>query len=197
MAPAEDIALLARFVKLMGDRGRLAIIGLLAAKPRPLDELDEELTSMSRATLQRNLKLLEDADWISSEENGCYKLRVDSLTTLRAAVARVDASVGVGGNVTAPAPTASAPAESSQAVVHAFFDDRGRLRRLPAQRRQRELVLGHITERLFTLGRTYDEQEVDDLLKPVYEDYPNLRRALVDEGALEHRGDRYWLSLRK
>ena len=197
MSPTDDVPHLVRFVKMMADRGRLAIIGLLAFKPHTLDELGEELSNVSRATLERNLKLLEDAEWIASEPGGKYRLRTDSLTTLRAAVARVEAN---------PAPSAAAsvapsatPAsdEPSQAVLHAFFDDQGRLRRLPTQRRQREIVLSHITERLFSLGRTYDEQEVDDLLKPVYEDYRNLRRALVAEGALVNRNDRYWLSLRR
>ncbi|MBW3622774.1 MAG: DUF2087 domain-containing protein [Armatimonadetes bacterium] len=195
--PPDDLALMTGFVKLLGDRGRLAIIGLLAARPRTLDELAEDLATASRATLTRNLKLLEDAEWISSDGNGTYRLRPDALTTLRAAMARVEILSGAMSDSDAPATTAPAPRQNPQPMLAAYFDDQGRLRRMPAQRRQKELVLRHVGEQLFTMGRSYDEKEVNELLEPLYKDVDAIREDLVEVGVMERRNGRYWISLRK
>lgn len=196
MASTDDIVFMARMVKLLGDRGRLAMVGLMAVKPQTLEDLAKELPSTPRATLERNLKLLQEAEWISPEDNGTYRLRMDALTTLRASVARVESSPTPDSASSPQLKTASSSGETNQPVLHAFFDESGRLRRLPTQSRQRKIVLHHVAEHIFTLGRTYDEQDIDDLLQPLYEDVKNLRTALVSEGILENRNGRYWLSIR-
>jgi DNA-binding HxlR family transcriptional regulator len=184
MAHPDDVSLMSRFVKLLGDRGRLAIVGLLAARPRTFQELAQELPNVSESLLQRHLRLLEDAEWVATQPDERYHLRADALTTLRAALARAE---------TAP----TRLPDSNDAVLKTFFDKEGRLRGLPTQRGRWELVLRHVADRCFALGRSYEEQEVNNLLIPLYEDYPTLRRALVAAGFLESRDGRYWLSLKR
>jgi hypothetical protein len=75
-------------------------------------------------------------------------------------------------------------------VDRAFFDD-GRLRRMPAKRSKRLIVLDRLAQ-LFEPGRTYREQAVNDALVTVHPDYAMLRRYLVDEGFLAREFGWYW-----
>ncbi len=182
----DDVALLARYVKLLGDRTRLAIVGLLAARPRTMEELQAELGSPSLSTVTRHLRLLTEAHWVSVNADGVYQFQPETLPAMRAAVARIETAVK-------PAPTEP----SSEPIVRAFFDAQGRLLRLPVQSAPREAILKQISEQRFTVGRIYDEKEVDALLRPVKKEAVNLRRHLVDEGFLETRNARYWVSLKR
>jgi DNA-binding transcriptional ArsR family regulator len=195
MAPPDDLMLMTRFVKLLGDRGRLAIVGLLAARPRSREELARELPGASPATLARNLKLLGDAEWIDSDEEDRYRLRPEALTTLRAALARVEVAPHLATSRAEIVPAHKKGIEPPNALVNAFFDDHGRLRRLPEQKRQRERVLRALAEENFTLGRSYEEREVDETLEPLFDDVDRLRLALVSDGVLVNRDGRYWLSV--
>lgn len=197
MPPADDVSLMARYFKLLGDRGRLAIVGLLAARPRTLEELQAELPSTSRSILSRNLKLLEESDWITPQEDGCYQLRAETLTILRAALARVETSLPTQPDSTLLEKALAQPTEGRNAFIKVYFDDKGHLRRIPDQRQHREMVLRHVGEQHFTIGRAYDEQEVDELLSTLFGDARALRQALVEEGVLESRAGVYWFSLRK
>ena len=175
---------MSRAIKILADRHRLALVGLIAVRPRTLDELSRELAELTPARLKRHLKLLEEEEWIEKEADGPYQLKLESLTNLRAALARVE--------VASPE-----PAEAAETVKQTYFDSEGRLKGLPTQRSRREWVLRQVTERCFTLGRIYEEEEVNALLSPLYDNYRALRRALVASGLLEYREGRYWMSLRK
>lgn len=63
-------------------------------------------------------------------------------------------------------------------AVRTFFDG-DRLRAVPTRRRARAAVLMHLLAR-FERGRDYPEREVNDILRTAHEDFPTLRRELVD-----------------
>lgn len=73
----------------------------------------------------------------------------------------------------------------------------GPLSRYPSRSKPLKLVLDVITER-FAYGESYTEQQVNNLLEPVYADYALLRRSLVDYGYLERKkdGSEYWRLVR-
>lgn len=73
---------------------------------------------------------------------------------------------------------------STAASVAGLFSAAGRLPTLPRKAARREQLLVHLTETLFEPGRTYDEAEVNDILRAVHDDYPALRRFLVEAGLL-------------
>lgn len=56
------------------------------------------------------------------------------------------------------------------------------------------LVLQDIAKQ-FQCGRIYKEKEVNELLKPFYDDYVTLRRYLIEHGLLSRNrdGSQYWL----
>ncbi len=77
-------------------------------------------------------------------------------------------------------------------IVRSFIRD-GKLASIPVKTSKREVVLEYITKTMFEPGRTYAEAEVNDILRPFYEDFCTLRRDLVDGGYIrrERNGSVY------
>lgn len=75
-------------------------------------------------------------------------------------------------------------------TVRAFFDDAGRLTRIPTKRRAKVVVLFELLSR-FDLDRTYTEPEVNAVIGAVHEDFATLRRELVDYRWMERHGGLY------
>ena len=84
---------------------------------------------------------------------------------------------------------ADAAAEHSR-KLRPFLRD-GRILRWPAREGRRKPVLEEVAE-LFRPGRRFSEAEVDAILRPVWDDYCQLRRALVDYGWLNRKAGIYW-----
>ena len=80
-----------------------------------------------------------------------------------------------------------------QAILAACFDEAGALRQWPAREKRKLVVLSAIAEQ-FKPGRQYTEKEVNRLLGRIYEDFPYLRRLLIEYGFLERTasGSAYW-----
>jgi hypothetical protein len=78
---------------------------------------------------------------------------------------------------------------AQQRVLRNFVEG-GRFARLPVRRGQRRVILEYVVER-FRADRQYAEAEVNELLKPLYDDHVWLRRYLVDEGLLERNAGVY------
>lgn len=72
----------------------------------------------------------------------------------------------------------------------------GPLRTLNVKEKQKIVVLNEIAKR-FDKRLIYSEQEVNEMLKPVYHDYIGLRRYLVDYGFLDRQSDgsEYWVKM--
>jgi len=68
------------------------------------------------------------------------------------------------------------------------------LRHFPAREKKKVVVLAKIAEQ-FTLGQKYSEKEVNQTLKPIYEDYALIRRYLIEYGFMNRTrdGSAYWL----
>jgi hypothetical protein len=92
---------------------------------------------------------------------------------------------------TGPSAGGSAPL-ADDPILKSFLRD-GRLTSVPARRSKRRVVLDYIA-RVFEPGVIYSEREVDTALRAFHDDYPALRRHLVDEGLLSRDHGRYWRS---
>jgi hypothetical protein len=64
---------------------------------------------------------------------------------------------------------------------------------LPAKHSRRRALLDHVA-RLFEPGIRYPESRVNEMLHEVYDDWAELRRALVDESFLTREQSVYWRS---
>jgi hypothetical protein len=62
---------------------------------------------------------------------------------------------------------------------------------VPRQQTKRRVVLDHLASS-FEPGVRYSENEVNDILRTVYDDYVALRRHLVDDGYLAREAGIYW-----
>ena len=70
------------------------------------------------------------------------------------------------------------------------------LKSFSPKEKKKIVILGKIAEQ-FQRGKHYSEKEVNEILKPVYEDYMTLRRYLVMYGFMERTKDgaKYWLTM--
>lgn len=169
------------FLKLVLDPGRLAVVGIVAAGPRTLDELTAATGQRPRDVLG-TLAPLVQAGVVEQHEQH-YTLRPAALRELAADLPE------------RPGPDRSilfGMTQEEQGILSRFF--RGdRLTEIPTQRGKRLVVL----ERLaldFEPGVRYPEAEVNAMLGRYHDDYAALRRYLVDEGFLDRASGSYWRS---
>ncbi|AUD63154.1 hypothetical protein BK010_05965 [Tenericutes bacterium MO-XQ] len=68
------------------------------------------------------------------------------------------------------------------------------LKVFPAKEKKKYVLLTYIIK-LFKKGVKYTEKEINEILKPVYEDYVIIRRYLVDYQFLDRldNGKAYWV----
>jgi biotin operon repressor len=168
---------LVAFYKALSDRTRLRIVGLLAARPRYVQELADTL-GVSAPTVSHHLFRLRAAGLVASGRRNNqvhYRLETDRIERLSRALLA--------------SPAARPPENERERVLRAFFDG-DRLRQLPTAQRKRLVVLEEVARR-FTPGRRYTEREVDAVLKGIYHDHCTVRRALIDHRLMTRDGGIY------
>jgi excisionase family DNA binding protein len=67
---------------------------------------------------------------------------------------------------------------AAEKVLDAYFDARGKLREIPAQRKKREVILRRLAE-AFEPDRVYKERGVNTVLRRFHPDVATIRRELV------------------
>ena len=86
--------------------------------------------------------------------------------------------------------------EEKKKVLSAYFKEglNGQLETFPSKEKRKLIVLQNIIER-FELGRTYSENEINEVLKTIYGDFATIRRALIVYGFMSRSkdGSEYWL----
>jgi hypothetical protein len=80
--------------------------------------------------------------------------------------------------------------DDADVILQRFFRE-GRLLSVPRQQAKRRVVLDHLASS-FEPGVRYTENEVNDVLRTVYDDHVALRRYLIDEGFLARDAGIYW-----
>lgn len=88
------------------------------------------------------------------------------------------------------------PHEKEQMIQKFFYSkDPLKLIRFPKKQKDKYMCLLWVCD-LFEQGKTYTETEVNQILKPVFQDYVLLRRYLVDFALLLRMkdGSSYWLA---
>ena len=70
--------------------------------------------------------------------------------------------------------------------LHRFLDAEDKVVQWPAKHADKQLVLAYLAEK-FAFGRVYHEREINDILNQwhTFQDWPLLRRSLVDSGYLQ------------
>lgn len=167
------------FLKQVLDPRRLAVLGMVAARPRTADELRDEVGLRPRELLAILGPLVQAH--VLEHDGDRYRLRSTALREMALDLPQ------------APPPAARmlfGMTGDEQTVLSRFF--RGeRLTEVPTQRSKRLVVLERLALE-FEPGVRYEEAEVNATLQRFHPDYAALRRYLVDEGFLDRGEGRYW-----
>ena len=172
-------------VKALADSSRLQIMQSLLDKPQYVEELSERL-NLAASTVSFHLKKLEKADLVQKSKEQYYVMFHANQDVLALTLQDLILVENTG-----KAAQEERMREYRQKVLRSFFQY-GRLQRLPAQQKKRRIVLEEFA-RKFEQGRTYAEQEVNEIIAESYDDYCTIRRELVDWRIMAREGSSYWV----
>ncbi|HWL22473.1 MAG TPA: DUF2087 domain-containing protein [Ureibacillus sp.] len=86
--------------------------------------------------------------------------------------------------------------EEREKVLKTYFKDGldGGIDSIPSKEKKKLIILQHILER-FEAGKSYNEKEVNIILKTVNADFVSLRRYLIEYGFMDRSNDgsSYWI----
>lgn len=180
MTEQEAVALF----KCLADRTRLQILRTLAHEDAYVELLAERL-GMAPSTISFHLKKLTDIGAVSSQKAQYYTM----YTLNRELFDQTMLSI-----LQEESDEAAIQDERErlwrEKVLRSFFDEGGRLRTIPAQRKKRLIVLEWLAE-AFEPGRTYSEREVNLTIADYHDDFCTLRREMVDERLMSRVDGRY------
>lgn len=169
--------LLVELFKALAHESRIRIVGLLSERPRTVEELATTL-ELSASTVSHHLHKLKEVDLVDAERDQyyqVYRFKPERLHEVsRALLQRAPVAPEV-----VPNPEEE-QAQYRQEVLSNFLVD-GKLVKIPAQRKKREVILDFLTEQ-FESGRDYPEKEVNALIQRYHEDFCTLRRELIMGG---------------
>jgi DNA-binding CsgD family transcriptional regulator len=79
-------------------------------------------------------------------------------------------------------------------IIKKYFNENGGLKNFPAREKRKIIILSEIMKN-FSPGKKYREQEMNRILKRIYEDYATIRRALIEYGFMDRTNDgsSYWV----
>jgi biotin operon repressor len=180
----QELEAMVGIMKALSDVNRLRIVGLLARRPRAVEEL-AAATKLSAPTVSHHLSRLRAVGLVSSEREQYYTIyRLEQEPLLRL-------GQQLGGRTADIAPARGAEPEDAydRGVLENFLVG-GRLVSIPRQRKKREAVLRHLVKQ-FASGREYSEPEVNAVLGAFHEDVATLRRELVGYGMLDRNQGQY------
>jgi len=173
-------------MKALADQSRLAIINSLLEQPQYVEEIARR-HALAPSTISFHLRKLELAGLVRKKKEQYYVMfeaNVDLFdTTLRDIVSAPQAGKEL---------QDGRMAEYRSKILETFFKD-GVLVQLPTQKKKRSVVLERFAL-LFEPDRRYSEQEVTDLIAPIYQDYCTIRRLMVDEEIVRRDSSGYWRS---
>jgi len=83
--------------------------------------------------------------------------------------------------------------EEREKILNKYFNSKN-LVKFPPKEKQRMIVLREISKQL-EQDHIYNEKELNELLKGIYEDYVLIRRYLIEYGFLDRKkdGSQYWI----
>lgn len=181
-------------LKALTDASRLRIVGLLAGGRRLSVEELVDASGLARRTVEHHLQRLRDADLVTAHPRPPsveHELRLDRLASIGGELDRIGRQAPEQGGRLPGAGGESMPDDQAK-VLRAFLVD-GRLERIPAQHKKRQVILRFLARTDFRAGEDVSERDVNMRLALRHPDVAALRRYLVDNGYMERSGGVYRL----
>lgn len=186
MTPVDSTTEFLPLFKALADKTRLGIIGLLAQRPHPVEELAGALKK-GASTISHHLSVLAEAGLVSARVEGYYNvyaLHTDPLLTMSRELLKRQKS----------ASRAEVDGDAfEKKVLGTFLLADGRIKAFPVQEKKYLVLVRHVL-REFQPGIRYTEKRVNQILARFNEDTARLRRSLVEYRymAREGGGGKYW-----
>lgn len=168
------------FAKLVLDRDRLAVVGLLALGPHDTDGL-LAATGQDRRAVLETVGVLAVEGLAAKGDDGRWHLLDDGLVAVADQLPRPPP----------PAPRVFFGMTAEEGEVLARYTAGNRLTEIPSRRSHRLVVLERLALE-FDPGERYEEAHVNGVLSLWHPDYAALRRGLVDEGFMDRADGWYW-----
>ena len=179
MGEAEVIKLF----KCLADRSRLQILCSLLVEDMYVERLAQRL-DLTPATISFHMKKLEDAGAVRSYKDQYYTMFSINREVFQGSVLELIRAADDG-----ESEQEKRDAAYRQKVIDTFFEY-GRLKAIPAQRKKERICLEEMVKS-FELGRSSEEQEVNEILLRFHEDYCTIRRDMISEKLMERSGTTY------
>jgi ArsR family transcriptional regulator len=174
----ENLEARAELLKVLGHPARLLILNLLRTGPRHGEEL-AAILRLNQATISHHLSRLADVRLVTSERSQYYQ-------TYSLVAGQLERNLDELVFLPQPGVSARVEEDAYRAKVLKTFFRRGRLMRLPAQLKKRQVILEKLAQE-FDPGRDYPEREVNQILVDFHDDVASLRRELVGLGFMERK----------
>ncbi len=187
MYPETHFDKFVQFFKVLGEPKRLKIVGMLAEKPRTVEQLGA-LLGLGVSTISHHLSRLADAGLVSARSESYYSvymLRTETLTSMAKELLRQ-------AEQQRPA-VESKLSDFDRKVLATFTTPEGRINAFPVGEKRFHVLLNYVVK-AFEPGVRYTEKRVNQILSNFNEDTARLRRGLVDHRlmAREGGGGKYW-----
>lgn len=82
------------------------------------------------------------------------------------------------------------------AVLKSFFTPDGKLKHIPAKYKKKLIVLEKIIE-AFQVGKSYSEQEVNEIIRRYHDDVATIRREFIMQSFMSRESDKYEVNLKQ
>jgi ArsR family transcriptional regulator len=166
----------AELFKALGHPVRLLILNLARVGPRHGEEL-AAILGLNQATVSHHLSKLAEVGLVESRKSQYYQIYSLAGDALGKRLADI---------VLLPQPGLTARVEEDAykaKVLRAFFRQ-GRLTRIPAQLKKRQIVLRRLVQE-FEPNRNYSERDVNQILVEFHDDVATLRREMIGQHLME------------
>lgn len=179
----EEIETLVDFLKVLADRNRLRILGMLSEREHSVREI-ATILKVKEPSASWHLHQLKGLGLVEMRSEGTthlYKLRQQGIHSLLKDLAQ-----------DADAKMEEDPNNSDfERKVLSHFVRQGKLIEFTTRQAKQIVVLRHIAQQ-FRVGEFYTELQMNGLLKEVYPDFASMRRYLVDFGFMKRDKGVYW-----
>src|SRR5260221_1176591 len=179
-----EVASLLRFFKALAHESRLRLLGFVAQRERSVQEL-AGLLGLSEPTTSHHLALLHQAGLVGLRVEGnlhWYAFDPSKLAPLaKSLLSRQDVAEWSG----------AARTEVPDRLIQNYLESDGRLRLIPAARKQRYPALAWLANH-FDFDRRYREAEVNQILQTRHWNSATLRRELIGYKMLARDKGVYW-----
>lgn len=173
-------------MKALADTSRLMILNTLLEKPQYVEEISKRV-DLAISTVSFHLKKMEESGLVTKTKVQyyyVYEINKEILNRTLKEFIKFD-------NLEKYAQEERID-EYKQKIIKAFFRGR-KLMKMPSQSMKRWIVLEVILKK-FSYGVEYTEKQVDEIIKPFYDDYCAVRRYFVDEKVMTRSGTNYKLN---